>query len=104
MSEREHAWSKPAQSAFARRHLSNSAAIETGRTARRQVKRMSIVGGGAAVGEDSGVAEDLQGSRKDAARLSQPYSNRPFSSAYKGLLVINADEGGGGISTPPCLP
>ena len=26
----------------------------------------------------------LQGSRKDAARLAQPYSRRPFSSAYKG--------------------
>ena len=53
---RERAWSKPAQSAFARRHLSNSAAIETGRTARRQEKRVSIVGGGC-VGEDSGVAD-----------------------------------------------
>ena len=40
MSEREHAWSKPAQSALPRAHLSNSAAIETGRTARRREKRM----------------------------------------------------------------
>ena len=40
MSEREHAWSKPAQSAFPRAHLSNSAVIETGRTARRREKRM----------------------------------------------------------------
>ena len=40
VSEWEHAWSKPAQSVLPRAHLSNSAAIETGRTARRREKRM----------------------------------------------------------------
>ena len=82
-SAREHAWSKPAQSAFARRHLSNSAAIETGRTARRQEKRMSMVES-VPSGRTAPWPKLLQGARKDAARLSQPYCKRPFSSAYKG--------------------